>query len=135
MANTVTKTTLLDSSAMALIHVYLASDGAAGELSDEVLFDASALTGANAASHIAMVDCTLAGFSAKLEFDQTADFPVLVLPADEHMRADFRDIGLVKNPAGAGTTGDITITTSGFTAAGDEGHLLLLVKKAKASVS
>ena len=134
MANTVTLTTLLDSPAMAVIHVYLKSDGAAGELSDVVLIDASALTGANAVSTLEVVESSLAGFSARLEFDATTDVVAAVLPTDEHLRADYRDLATIRNPQGAGSTGDLTITTQGFTAATDEGHIILQVKKAKPSV-
>ena len=135
MANTVTKTLLLDSPTMAVLHVYLKSDGSSGELSNVVLFDASALVGAYAASSIEVIDCSLAGFSAVLEFDATTDVPVLVLPADEHFRADYRDMATLRNPQGAGSTGDITITSSGFTVATDEAHIILQVKKAKASIA
>ena len=124
MANTVTVTTLLDSPKMAVLHVYLKSDGIVGELANQVLFDASALSGGYAASSLEIVDASLAGFSAVLGYDATTDVPVLVLPTDEHTKVDYRQIVSMKNPQGSGTTGDITITTSGFTAATDEGTII-----------
>jgi hypothetical protein len=42
---------------------------------------------------------------------------------------DFRSFGGIKDNTGSGSTGDIMGTTNGFTAAGDEGTLLIVVRK------
>lgn len=129
MANTVTVTAITDSHSLSVLHVYLASDGAAGELTDTVVFDASALIGAKNAYTIEEIEYCLIGFSARLEFDATADVPALVLVNDTPHHICLKENPL-RNTAGAGKTGDITITTSGFTASGDQGHIIIRVRKA-----
>ncbi len=46
MANTVTVTSIVDGNDVGEAHIYLASDGSSGELTDTVILDASALAGA-----------------------------------------------------------------------------------------
>lgn len=128
MANTVTKTAVVDGKHLAYVRVYLASDGSSGELTDEVLLDASALAGGKNITTIHRVQGSLTGFSAKLEFDATADVPFMTLAADTDFDYDHR-ANPIPNNAGSGITGDVTITTSGFTASGDEGFLIFTVGK------
>lgn len=128
MANTVTKTSLVDGENVGEMHVYLASDGASGELTDEVVLDASALNGATAITEIISVKSSLIGFTARLEFDQTADHPAVVMPEGKEEQS-FETAPIV-NPAGTGTTGDVTVTTSGFTASGDVGTIVIKYRKA-----
>lgn len=127
MANTVTLTPILDGAVHGIMHVYLASDGASGELSDTVVLDASALAGAANITQIISVEASLIGFSAILEFDATTDVPAVVLQ-NGHEFYDFTTCP-ISNKAGAGITGDVTITTTGFTASGDVGHLIIKYKK------
>lgn len=127
MANTTTVRALVDGPNVAVLHVYLASDGASGELTDYVVFDASALIGAVNAHSIMSIQGLLTGFSAKLEFDATTDTPALFLPSGEQF--DFNFIVPINNNAGTGITGDIVLTTTGFTASGDEGFFIIKVRK------
>ncbi|RMH21709.1 MAG: hypothetical protein D6698_02320 [Gammaproteobacteria bacterium] len=129
MANTVTKTTLIDGPRHVVVHVYLASDGLAGELTDEVLIDVSALTPSANDLTLECVWYSLNGFSGVLEWDATTDVPFLVLQDSDCCFMDFRGIGGIPNNAGAGKTGDLTLTTTGFTAAGDAGTITLKCKK------
>ena len=122
MANTVTKTAIHDGKSIGHVRCYVASDGSSGELSDEVLLDASALAGAKNITQIFEVKGALVGFSAILEFDATADVPFITLPADEDFCFDF-NANPIPNNAGSGITGDVTITTNGFTATGDYGWI------------
>ena len=128
MANTVTKTVLMDGDNLSYVRVYLASDGSSGELSDVVLLDASALAGAKNITTIYRIQGSCTGFSAILEFDATTDLPFATLPADEAFDLDFR-ANPIPNNAGTGITGDVTITTSGFSASGDAAFLLFTVGK------
>lgn len=129
MANTVTIRKLFDGQRHAVLHVYVASDGAAGELADQVIVDASDLAGAPTELTIEEAWWSLNGFSGRLEFDQTADSPALVLFAGQSGKMDARPFGGLQDPGGAGGSGDILLITSGFTAAGDEGVIILKVRK------
>jgi len=131
MANTINTQELIDGTKRTINKIYLASDGVTGELSAQVVFDASAVNPATTDSTIERIRGYFIGFSALLEFDATANQPALVLPADDQFDFDFTDKfnnGL-PNDAGAGKTGDIVLTTTGFTAAGDIGWLEITVRK------
>lgn len=82
MANTVSIRKLLDGSKLAVFHIYLASDGASGELTDQVIVAASTLDGAPTKLSICEVDYALSGFSGVLEFEATTDQPALALVAE-----------------------------------------------------
>lgn len=131
MANTVTSQTLLDGSKRSVIKWYLASDGASGELTDQVIFDASAMTPATTDSTIERIRGYLVGFSGLVEFDATADVAALVLPTDDQFDFDFTNevTNGLPNNAGDGKTGDILLTTTGFTAATDIGWIEITVRK------
>lgn len=128
MANTVTKRILRDGSQLAVIHVHLLSDGAAGELADEVLVDVSTLNPVPTKVTVEQIWWDTAGFDIFLEFDATADTALWKLGAGEGFQ-DFRSFGGIKDDSGAGSTGDIVATTDGFTAATDEGTLIICVRK------
>jgi len=131
MANTITSQTLLDGSKRTIIKWYFASDGVTGELTDQIIFDASAVTPACTDSSIERIRGYFIGFSGLVEFDATADVAAVVLPTDDQFCYEFKDelIQGLPNNAGAGKTGDILLTTTGFTAAGDIGWLEITVKK------
>lgn len=131
MANTVTSQTLLDGSKRTVIKWYFASDGATGELTDQVIFDASAVSPATTDSSIERIRGYFIGFSGLVEFDATADVAAVVLPTDDQFDYSFVEwnINGLPNNGGAGVTGDILLTTTGFTAAGDIGWLEITVKK------
>jgi hypothetical protein len=128
MANTVTKRILFDAEKRAVIHVHLMSDGASGELTDEVLVDVSTLTPVPSKVTVEQIWWDQVGFDLKLEFDATTDTVLWKLGAGEGFQ-DFRSFGGVKDNSGAGSTGDIVGTTTGFAAAGDEGTMIIVVRK------
>lgn len=132
MANTVKITKLVDGPRHVVVHVYLASDGSGNE-ADTVLVDASAMTPSWTGKN-GTLECVwgsfAAGMDAILEWDGSTDQPFLHLPANTDFFYDFRGIGGLPNNCTAGATGDLTITTRGFTAAAtDVGFLTLKVKK------
>ena len=129
MANTVNKRTVIDGPKIAIIHVYLASDGASGELTDQVIVDVSTLTPAPTSVSVRRVYGHCTGFTSTLEFDATTDVAFLNLPSGEGFDVNFERFGGLKDNSGAGSTGDIVLTTSGFTAAGDAGWLVIKVEK------
>ena len=84
--------------------------------------------GANSLTLIG-IDASLTGFSCKLAWDATADVDLIEIPSDDVLTRDFREYGGIKNNSGAGSTGDVMFTTTGFTASGDGGHIYLKFKK------
>lgn len=133
MANTVTIRKMLDGPKHAIFHVYLASDGAAGELTDQVIIDPTTdITPALTAGADLTVECIwfqVDGFSVRFEFDATADTPIWMLTPGTDSFVDFRDMGGIKDSGGAGATGKIQITTTGFTASTDQGTFIIKVRK------
>ena len=129
MANTITINPVLDTKNETILQVYLESDNSSGELTDQVIFDASALLGAGFADSILEIEGCLSGFSAKLEFDATTDIGAVVLPDNSpfHFCFNPKVHNFAYNTTGA--TGDITITTNGFTVTGDKGFFILKVNK------
>lgn len=110
-----------------VVKIYLLSDGE-GELSDQVIVDSSALSSVPTTLHLRKVFSSLTGFSAKLEWDADTDDELIHLPAGEKHQ-DFSRFGGIPNPKSTGSTGDITITTTGFSVAGDEGSITLELTK------
>ena len=129
MANTVQIQTIQDGPRFTVIKAYLASDGASGELTDQILFDASTLYGAVTDCTIMKLWASTTGCSFNLEWDATTDVPVLGFPADFVEDLCFEKFGGLPNNSGAGKTGDILLNTTGFTAVGDQITLVLLIKK------
>jgi len=118
------------------IHLYLASDGAAGELSDYVAVDVSALTKGfgseqRTCDHVRIrrVYGLMSGFSLTLEFDATTDQAFITFPDGVFTYMDLTPYGGVEDPEASGTTGDVVATTTGFSAATDAGWLVLEVEK------
>lgn len=133
MANTITNTTILDGSVHRVVYLTIASDGT--EETDYIVYDSSSFTGTDSLdSTIEQVwwsssSATTAGVPAnfKLEFDATTDVLALALPANDAVHLDFRPMGGLKNTAGSGITGDITLTTLGLVS-GDSLTLVLQVR-------
>lgn len=129
MANTVTIRKIVDGVRNAVLHVYVASDGVTGELADQVVVDASALSGAPTKLTIEELQWAFTGFSGTLEFDATTDSPAAALFDGQSGVLDFCSFGGIPDPLAAGTTGDILLSTTGFSAAGDAGILIIKVRK------
>ena len=97
------------------------------DVSDFVDANGTAL-GANSLTLMG-VDSSLTGFSCKLEWDATTNIDLIELPADDDLSVDYKRIGGIKDDSGAGSTGDVMFTTTGYTASGDGGHIYLKFKK------
>lgn len=110
--------------------VFAGGADAVGELADQIAVDVSALLGAPSKVHLTRVKSCLRGFDVLLEWEATTDKPILTLtPESGVSELDFRDFGGLPNDAGAGATGDISMTTVGFGATTDAGWVLLEVTK------
>jgi hypothetical protein len=133
MANLVTVRKLWDNDRRAALHVYLASDGSSGELSGEVIVDASTLSGSPATLTVERVEGSFNGFEGTLLFDATSDVPFLTLPNAANGGQFYfpfqKHYGGIANTKATGYTGDILLTTNGFTAATDKGHIFMIVRK------
>jgi hypothetical protein len=131
MAHAITVTTLMDTSNMAKLHVYI--DGDSSDSSEittadtDVIFDASALKGANNAGRILEIRGALDGFNVQLDYDGNTPFPAVVLPADSDFRFKLGDI-----PGNQASTpnGDIVMSTLGLASSNAEGWFTILVRKA-----
>lgn len=129
MANTVLIRSLIDGPKEAVIHVFLASDGASGDLTDQVVVDVSALNPPPAYCVVKSVHSSFSGFSGILEFDATTDVGFFALPSGFPMKENMECFGGIRDNSGTGKTGDILLTTSGFTASGDVGNLIITITK------
>ena len=128
MANTITKTTMHDGHKNAVVHLYLLSDGSAGDITDNVLVDASTLSPAPSTVRLMKLWWSFSGFTGRLEFDATTDTGGWVLGATDGFM-DFTSIGGIQSTAGGGESGDILLTTLGFSAATDMGTLIIQIQK------
>ena len=132
MAHTVKITNILPGNHRSQYHIFLKSDGASGELTDQVLIDPVTDLGIPASSKIVIERITynLAGFDARLEFDNglVDDNMIWVLPESGDNDLDFNSWGGLKDFPGLDGSGAIQITTNGFGDAGDQGSLLIMVR-------
>lgn len=129
MANTVSIQKLTDGTKKAALKIVILSDGVSGEETDTAVVDVSTLTPVPTDVVIDRICYDTTGCSAVLEWDATADTPLMLLGTDSHADFDFRPYGGVHSTAGAGETGDILITTTGLGTAGDGITLLIELSK------
>lgn len=132
MANRVDVTKLLDGPRHLIYHVYLESDGVSGDLDSYTLIDPATETmGTDKRFTIEDVTWGFNGFSANLHFELLVDDTLIwVLPPSTGNYVDFKKYGGLKdrsNPADA--TGKVLISTTGFVDAGDEGSIVIKVRK------
>ena len=130
MANTISTTTLINGERNLVVLVNLASDGDEGDETNTVLIDRSTFTPAGTELVVEKVEGLCSGFVATLSFDATADLPFVRLPDGDWFCHDWTCIGGVSsNKAGAGGTGDILLSTSGFSAASDVATFIIHMRK------
>jgi hypothetical protein len=128
MVGTITKQVIVDGSRNTVVKFTIGGDA---DLTNAVLFDASAYVGANTNNKLMKIQYAFDGFNARLFWDATANVDLLTLP-DTHMETQcYKYFGGIPNNAGTGKTGDILITTSGLID-GDDGHIILYIKKKNA---
>lgn len=140
----VTRTLLHNGSKTFLLHAYLESDGATGELDKHVLADATVYDSLftdyplrpNMKLTVTQVWYSLSRFDAIISFDNTNPVPCWVLPRDSHNYVDFRHFGgladrLVEPDTFSSTnrTGKILLSTKDFAPANSVGTMVLEVRK------
>jgi hypothetical protein len=128
MANTITTQVIVDGSRNTIIKVFIIGDGS-GEETNTVVFDASAYKTASTSNKLRKTCYNLNGFEAVLNWDATANVPLITLGQGHQEQIDFfRYGGGLPNNGGAGRTGDILMTTTGL-GAGDEGYIIFYINQ------
>lgn len=119
MANTVTQRTLVGGGSEKVIVrlINVVSDGT--QETDTIIYDNS--TFINDVTKGRVMEVEISGNTdtavVTLEWDQTTDSPIVsTSPGAGQGKQKFRKHGGIKNPGGAGATGDILMTTLGLTA-------------------
>jgi len=132
MAHTIEVTNILPGTHRSQFHVYLLSDGASGELTDEVLIDPVADLGlsSDARPVIEMITYNFSSFDGRVEFDSglVDDYMIWALPQGSGNHIDFNMWGGLKDKSGLDGTGKIQLSTTGFGVAGAEGSMLIMVR-------
>ena len=115
MVDTVTSNTILDGERQLIVQRINESDGT-GQ-SAAIFVDASAFPSPSAGTSVSFfvveeIQWSIQGFdSVKLAFDATADTPFAVLTGNNFRI--YEDAAGIADPGGAGSTGDIVVTTVG----------------------
>lgn len=131
MANTITNTRLVLGDKRVVQYIAVDSDGS--EETDLVVYDSSAVAAALSPARTDPLNCRIRSIifsgnaalgTLKLEFDATTDVLAFSLMGNQPLAVDFMKFGGLKNTAGTGITGDITLTTLGL-AAGDSFVIIL----------
>ena len=130
--NTLKIKTLLSGPRNLLLAIYMKSDGASGELVNEVLVDPVDY-GLKAKSRLRLVrmEYSFAGFDAVLEYGSGGVDPnwKWVMSETANHPVDFQSYGNLIDDSGLDGTGLLTISTTGFTASTDQGSILLGLRK------
>lgn len=132
MAHKITIIKILPGVHRSQFHIYLLSDGASPELTDQVLIDPVTDLGIPSSSRLAIerITYSFTGFSSRIEFDTglVDDKMIWVLPEKANEPIDFSPWGGLKDQSGLDGTGKIQITTNGLTNSGSEGSILIMVR-------
>lgn len=129
--NTVLTTVIEKGERNLILAVYLASDGASGDLNKYVLLDPMDFGFPYTARfELRRIDYNFAGFDASIEFDSGLPAPTFkwVLSEGANHPVDFMYCGGVRDTSGQDGTGKLMITTTGFTSAGDIGSILFKLR-------
>ena len=135
MAHTVNVTKMLDGPRHTIIHVYMKSDGISSDLKNFDLVDPKEdISPALDSKPVFVVEdivYNFAGFDASIKFDSglVNDNYIWVLPEGAPGVVDFKPFGGFKDRSGLDGTGILQITTFGLLSIGDEGSMILKIRK------
>lgn len=124
MANTIQTQVLNNGPRNLALKIHIDGDGSGDEAATQ-LIDASVYHTGDIV--LVGMESQCVGFSAELMWDATTDVHCMQIP-DYDVDLDLRDIGGIRNNAGAGKTSDVNITTTGL-GLGDSGHIILHFRK------
>lgn len=129
MANVLVNTLLINSNIVKVLYFTLQSDGT--NETDYVLYDSSLLNISDPLDSTLLevqgVVSTQSTARVRLEWDATEDVLAFAVPLTIPFQFDFKSIGGLTNTAGAGKTGDLTLTTTGLNS-GDSIVLILKIR-------
>jgi len=110
--------------------------GTSGDAAAVILVNVSGFVDANGvalganALTLMGVQASLIGFSAALLWEAATDIPLITIPDGQPINQDFSKFGGIRDNSTTTSTGDVVITTTGYTAAaGDGGHVYLWFRK------
>lgn len=113
MANAVTTQVLLDNDRNYAIKIVGVLD--TGNLTDELIVDFSTLVPLPTSLRLDKLWYSMGSLVALLKWDATTDVPLLAVSQSDH--PGWKKIAGLPNNAGTGVTGDVLLTTYGYTAA------------------
>jgi hypothetical protein len=130
MANTIATQVLEDGPRNSIIKVTITSD-ASGEITNGVIYDASAYQNDNQNNKLMRITYHLNGFSGTLYWNANTPVQMISLTENHPDDMDYSYTGGLINNAGTGKNGDILLTTDGLASApaGSTGEIVLYVKK------
>jgi len=134
MAHTVNTQVLVDGSKHTIIKVTIKGDGSSGELSNYVIYDASAYTAGSTKPKLDRIQYCLNGFSGELFWDATLNISLISIDQDISEDMDFTDTGGLIDNAGAGRTGDILLTTTGLASSSKDGYIIFYINQREVPV-
>lgn len=132
MAHVVTVTPIVDGPKKATFFVYLESDGQSGELVNYVLIDTKTdFAQSSDMKRLAVLQVwnSFSWFDGLLKFDDLNPMPSWQLTRDASSYHDLRYFGGLKDITSIDGTGKLMISTSGFSAAGSVGTMVIEVRK------
>lgn len=129
MAATPTATILIDGPRNLVALVNIA--GTTGDAANAIVIDRSTYVPTDGLELVVeRIEGSCSGFLATLSFDATADLVFAQLPSNQWVEHDWVDVGGVSsNKSGAGSIGDILLTTSGYTGPPMAGTFTLYMRK------
>lgn len=128
MAHVITTQVFADGPKNKVIKVNIKGASAtATELVDAVIYDSSAYVGDTQSNKLMRVEFCLNGFSAELDWDATANVPLVSLDQDVSEDKSYESFGGIINNGAAGRTGDILITTTGLASTVKDGHIIFYI--------
>ena len=124
---------LVEGSRNFIFHIYLENDGSEGELINKViidpLIDFEPIGSGNGQYKITQIWSSLVWFDALLSFDALDKQPSWVISRDAENYVDFRYFGGLKDKSSAERTGQVLLSTNGFSEPGSRGTIIIEMKK------
>ena len=130
MANKVNTTIVNDGPVYLVMHVYIESDGASGDLLNEILLDPVDIGKPTSNRFvIERIDYNFSGFSGVIGFEsELVDKTLIWTLSEGNSLADFKLIGGLADRSDIDGSGKIQISTNGLSA-GDNGTMIIHIRK------
>jgi len=131
MSNKVNITTLLDGVKYTILHIYIKSDGASGDITKYKIVDPKDFNMGNAKKFcIESVSYALSGFSADIVFDEGINgIESVVMSEGQPFYSDFCMYGGLRDWSGMDGDGCIYLNTYGIQHESDRGMIILKLRR------